>query len=65
VSASVKGSSKPFWKFTAGFTTSKNTVQLGPAGKSGYTVNASIAAFYASTLTWDTIKRTLTLSPQR
>lgn len=57
-------SSKPFWKFTAGFTTSKDTVFLEPAGRSGNTVNASIAAFYELTLTWNRIKGTLTLSPR-
>jgi outer membrane receptor for ferric coprogen and ferric-rhodotorulic acid len=59
------GASKPFWKFTAGYTTSKNMVQVGQAGISGNTVNASIEAFYAFTLTWNKPKRTLTLSPRR
>ena len=63
VSATAKGSSKPFWTFTAGTTESKNTVRLHPPGLSGDTVNASIAAYFACTLTWNVAKRTLTLSP--
>ena len=63
VSASTNASSKPFWKFTAGTTSSKNTVHFDPPGLHGNAVNASIEAFYAFTLTWNTVRRTLTLSP--
>ncbi len=65
VAASVPGRSKPFWSFVAGRTQSKNTVTLQGPGLSGNTVNASVEAFYAFTLTWNKLKRTLTLSPRK
>jgi PE-PGRS C-terminal aspartyl peptidase-like domain/Protein of unknown function (DUF3443) len=63
IAASAPDATQPFWSFTAGTTSSKNTASLASPGLHGNTVNASIEAFYAFTLTWNTVKRTLTLSP--
>jgi len=61
VSAAAAGSQTPFWSFSAGTTTSKNAVHVH-AVRSAPSVNASVEAFFAFTLTWNAARRTISLS---
>ena len=59
VAVSVAGSRTPFWTFNAGRTKSKDTVTVH-AGRPF--VNFGVQAYYAFTITYDNLSRTLVLS---
>ncbi len=56
-------SSLPFWSFSAGRTTSLNTVHVHPSGNG--TVNAAVQAFYAFTISYDARHGLIALSQAR
>lgn len=63
VTAALSAGSPPWWSFAAGAAASQNEVRVDPTNPSA-TVNASIEAFYAFTITYDDAQGTISLVPQ-
>jgi hypothetical protein len=57
----VRGASRPFWAFQTGTTTSDDTVRVRPGARSF--VNCAVQAFYAFTIVYDDVARTMTFIP--
>jgi hypothetical protein len=62
VSAALPGASNPFWSFAAGTVPSQNRVQVHSSGTG--TVNTGVQAFFAFKLTFNAVRKTISLSPQ-
>ncbi len=63
VTATIRGSSTPFWRFTAGTTKSADTVSIRPDVPR--LVNTGVQAFYAFTITYDNVHGTIGLVAPR
>ncbi len=63
VTATIRGSSAPFWRFTAGTTKSADTVSIRPDVPR--LVNTGVQAFYAFTITYDNVHGTIGLVAPR